>query len=170
MHVLFICAIGTGHACTCVFMSVLWRRPFLPSAMPAVPTIGRADRLPDRPLNPPPGTLTASLWEADPEGPEAPPPAKPRAHVLGAHICTAAVKRLCSHEELAARSIYQLPPIRTLKNLLELPLLLCASNPHSECLTVTHTCTITLRSNRTIRCFVSSVIVVNKLLDDKDTH
>lgn len=49
-----------------------------------------AARVPDRPLNPPPGTLTAPPWEADPEGPEAeaPPPLPPRsgrAHMFRAH-------------------------------------------------------------------------------------
>lgn len=101
VHVVFIC-VGTVRARTCVFMSELWTRPFLTSAMPAVPTIRRVVRLPGRPLNPPPRTLTASPWEADPEGLEAPPPLKPCTHVLCTHICTAAVKRPCSHEELAA--------------------------------------------------------------------
>lgn len=138
-----------------------------------------ADRVPDRPLNPPPGTLTAPPWEADPEGPEAeaPPPSPPLGpctHVPCTHICPAAVKGPCSHEELAARPIDQLPLIRTLENLLELPLLLNPPtphpNPHSECLTVTHTCTRTLRSNCTIRSFISSIIAVNKLLDEKENH
>lgn len=89
VHVVFICTIGTVHVCTCVFMSALWRRPFPPSAMP-VPTIRGAHRLPDRPLNPLPETLTAPRWEADPEGPEAPP------HAQAVHTCSVRTHLHCS--------------------------------------------------------------------------
>lgn len=76
------------------------------------------DQLPDRPLNPPPGTLTASPWEADLKAAKLhPPPQSPQAAHAHVHVYTAAAKRPYSYEELAARSVYQLPLMEKLLNL-----------------------------------------------------
>lgn len=41
----------------------------MPYVTQALPTVRHAVQVPDTPLNPLPGTLTASPWDADPEGP-----------------------------------------------------------------------------------------------------
>lgn len=62
VHVCVRLCMGCAH----VFII---RCPLLPYIMPALPIIRHTARLPDRPLNPLPGTLTAPPWETDPEGP-----------------------------------------------------------------------------------------------------
>ena len=64
------CACICSHLCVCVCVChvciINW--PLLPYIRQALPTIRHTAQVPDTPLNPLPGTLTASPWDADPEG------------------------------------------------------------------------------------------------------
>lgn len=82
--------------CVCAHVYIIYC-PLLPYIMPALPTIRHTAQLPDRPLNPLPGTLTASPWETDPEGPGKhfvhTKPTHPHTHtaliqIHSTHVCT----------------------------------------------------------------------------------
>lgn len=83
MHAAYMYALTIVCVCECVQAHVyitFW--PLLPYITQALPTIRHTARVPDTPLNPLPGTLTASPWEADPEG-----PAKRFVHTKHTHTC-----------------------------------------------------------------------------------